>query len=212
MAAPGPIHKNAGTLGLVALDTGHRLLGHAALDAELLGLGKVCRLLLLGCIPGTPHGQKNGHARECHEFSFHRPTLLVFQKHQPAASRAADLSTSFIVVVRHFVVHQVPVAFKTAFLISRPGVEHRPVGQHGAPFIGEIDDVAVAFQALVVFDGSVGLFPILFMIVRGLGEVSHDILDAMQGLGVEKIEGVLRRRQMAVHAVRHETLAVIGVG
>ena len=91
--------------------------------------------------------------------------------------------------------HQVPMAFKTAFLISRPGIDHRPVGQHGAPLIGQIDDVAVAFQTLVVFDGGVGPFPVLLMIVRGHGKVGHDVFDAMEGLGVEELKGVLRRRQ-----------------
>jgi hypothetical protein len=109
-------------------------------------------------------------------------------------------------------VHQIPVAFKTAFLISRPGIKHRPVGQHGSPLVREIIDVAVAFQALFVFYGGVSLFPVFFMVVRGHGEVGQDVLDAMEGLGIEEVEGVLRRGQMAVHAVCHETLAVVGVG
>jgi len=108
--------------------------------------------------------------------------------------------------------HQVPVAVETAFLITRPGIEHRPVGQHGPALVRQIVEIAVAFQAVAVFDGGIGFLPIFFVVVRGLGEMRHDILGPVIGLGVKKVEGVLRRGKMAVHAVRHEALAVIDVG
>ena len=38
------------------------------------------------------------------------------------------------------------------------------------------------------------------------------VFGAVIGLGVKEIEGIMRRGEMAVHAVRHEPLAVIDVG
>ena len=39
-----------------------------------------------------------------------------------------------------------------------------------------------------------------------------DILDAVGGLGEKEVEGVVGRRQVAVHAVGHEPLGIVHVG
>ena len=84
--------------------------------------------------------------------------------------------------------------------------------QHGAPLVGQIQDIPVTLQALIILEGGVGHLPVLRVVVRALGEVRHHILDAMKGLGIKKVEGILRRGQMAVHAIRHKPLAVVDVG
>jgi len=42
--------------------------------------------------------------------------------------------------------------------------------------------------------------------------MNNNVLNAVRGLRVEKIEGIMGSRQMTVHAVCHKTLCVICVG
>lgn len=41
--------------------------------------------------------------------------------------------------------------------------------------------------------------------------MDDNVFDAVQGLGIEEIKRVVRRRQVAVHTVGHKTLGVIDV-
>jgi len=70
----------------------------------------------------------------------------------------------------------------------------------------------MAFLTLLVLEGGISLLAIFFVIIFFLEKMYNNILDAMCGLGIEKIKGVVRSRQMAVHAVCHKSLGIIYVG
>ena len=70
----------------------------------------------------------------------------------------------------------------------------------------------MAFLALVVRKGGVSFLALLLVIILFLKEVDENVFDAMKGLGIEELEGVMRGGQMAVHAVGHETLLVVHMG
>jgi hypothetical protein len=42
--------------------------------------------------------------------------------------------------------------------------------------------------------------------------MNDNVFYAMNGLGIEKVEGVIGGWQVAVHAVSHKTLRIVGVG
>jgi hypothetical protein len=73
-------------------------------------------------------------------------------------------------------------------------------------------DISVAFLALIVFEGSIGLLAVFFVIVfiqeKDMGK---EILHAMPCFGIEKVKGVMGGREMTVHTVGHKSLGVIGV-
>jgi hypothetical protein len=96
--------------------------------------------------------------------------------------------------------------------IAGPGINHVTVSQHGAAFIRDVQEIAMAFLALLVFERGVSFLPLLFMIILFLIKVDENVLGTMKGLGVEELQGILGRWQMAVHAVGHETLLVVHVG
>jgi hypothetical protein len=100
------------------------------------------------------------------------------------------------------------------FLISWKGVHHCPMGEHGASFVGNIEQITMAFFALVVGERCIGHISIFLMIVGfgTLGKMDHDIFDTVKCFGIEKGEGLMGSRQMAIHAIRDEPLAVIDVG
>ena len=70
----------------------------------------------------------------------------------------------------------------------------------------------MAFLALVVGERGVSFLPLLVVIILLLKEVNDKVPDTVEGLGIEKVDRVLRSWQMAVHAVGHETLLVVHVG
>jgi len=106
------------------------------------------------------------------------------------------------------------MAIHTLFVISRPGIKHRPMRQHGASFIRNIENISMAFQALVIRKRSVCLFSLFFVVIcfRPLGKMAPDILYAMSCLCIEKAESILRGRQVAVHAIRHKSLGIVDMG
>ena len=116
-----------------------------------------------------------------------------------------------IVVSSSWIVYQILVTVHTTLLISRPWIERGTVRQHRSPFVGDIKQIPVTFHALVIFDGSPCFFAVLLMVIFVRHEMHDDILDAMSGLRVEKIVGVLGRRQMTIHTVGHQTLRIIGM-
>jgi hypothetical protein len=95
--------------------------------------------------------------------------------------------------------------------IAGPGVQDRPVGQHGAAFLWQVQNIPMTLLALVVFEGGIGGLPVFLVVVSALGIMRIDIFNAMQGLAIEKVKRILGCRQMAVHAIRHKPLAVIVV-
>jgi len=109
---------------------------------------------------------------------------------------------------------QVPMAVHALFLISRPWVEHRPMGQHCTPLIRDIKNITVTFLTLTVLHGSVRPFTVDTPVIgfSPLLEMDDNILEPVQRLGIEKIKGILGRGQVAVHAVRHKSLPVIDMG
>ena len=38
------------------------------------------------------------------------------------------------------------------------------------------------------------------------------ILDTMKGFGIEELIGILRCREMAIHAIGHKSLGIVGMG
>ena len=108
--------------------------------------------------------------------------------------------------------NQGTMAVYTFFFIARPRVDDGSVGQHGAALVRNIKQIAVAFHALLIFKRGISRFAIFFPIVFILCKVNDDVFNAVESLLVEKIEGVVGGRQMAVHAVGHKALGVIDMG
>jgi hypothetical protein len=100
-----------------------------------------------------------------------------------------------------------------AFLfITGPCIKHGPVSQHGTAFIRDIQDVSVAFLALIVGKRCIGFLAVLFVVVFILRKMHKDILDAVKGLGIKELKGFMGCRQMTIHTVGHKTLGIIYVG
>ena len=72
----------------------------------------------------------------------------------------------------------------------------------------------MTFLTLTVLHGGVRPFTVDGSVIgfRPLFEMDDNILETMQGLGVEKIKCILGRGQVAVHTVRHKSLTVINMG
>jgi hypothetical protein len=104
---------------------------------------------------------------------------------------------------------QVLVTIDAPLFITFPGVNYRPVGQHGPPLIGKVEDISMAFSALVVFKGGIGLLTVLLVIIFVLHEVHDNIFDTVCCFGIKKIESVVRGGKVAVHAVRDKTLGIV---
>jgi hypothetical protein len=83
------------------------------------------------------------------------------------------------------------------------------MSQHGPAFVGDVQDVPVAFLALLVFDGSVGYLAVFFPVVAFLREMYDNVFYPVEGLGVEEIDRISGSGEMTVHAVGHEALLVI---
>jgi len=102
------------------------------------------------------------------------------------------------------------VTIDALFFITGPGIEYRPVGQHGPPFVRDVEDISMAFLALIVFERRISLLAILFMIVFIQNkDVYEQIFDAVPCFGVKEIKGVMGGREMTVHTVCHKSLGII---
>ena len=108
--------------------------------------------------------------------------------------------------------NKVFVAIHATLFIAWPGINDRSVGEHGPSFVWDIKDISMAFLALFIFKRGIGSLAVLFMIIGFLSKMNNDILDAMHGLGIEEVVGIMGGRQMAVHTVCHETLGVVHMG
>jgi hypothetical protein len=73
-------------------------------------------------------------------------------------------------------------------------------------------DISVAFLALIVFEGGIGLLAILFVIIFIQNkDVYEQILHTVPRFGVKEIKSVMGGGEMTVHTVGHKSLGVIGM-
>jgi hypothetical protein len=110
------------------------------------------------------------------------------------------------------VVNQVSMAVHTLLLIAGPGINNRPMGQHGAAFVRDIKKVAVTFLALLVLKGGISRLSVFIMIVGVLGKMNNNVFHAMHGLGVEEVEGIMGGGKMTIHTVGHKALGIVHMG
>ena len=86
------------------------------------------------------------------------------------------------------------------------------MGQHGSPLVRDVENIAVTLLTLFIFKRGIGGLARLFMVVFIHGEMDDDVFDAVGGLCIEKIEGIMGGGQMTVHAIRHKTLGIVHMG
>ena len=101
-----------------------------------------------------------------------------------------------------------------AFLfIARPCIKHRPVCQHGPPLVRDMQNISMAFPALLIFERRIGFLALKRMVILAHvpGKMDDDIFDPMDRFGKKEIERVMGGGQMAVHAVGHKSLGIIHV-
>ena len=107
--------------------------------------------------------------------------------------------------------HEVLMAIHTSFLVTRPWIDDRFMGQHGATLFRDIKNITMAFLTLFVLKTGIGLLPILFVIIFIHDKMTNQVLKTMKGLGVKEFIGILRGGKVAIHAICHKTLGVIGM-
>jgi hypothetical protein len=107
--------------------------------------------------------------------------------------------------------YQIIMTIDTFFLISRFGIQHRTVGQHGTALIWHVEQIAVAFLALPVIKSGIGIIARFFPVVFTRKEMYRHVLDAMVSLCKEKVEGVLGGWQVAIHAIDDNTGGIVGM-
>ena len=98
------------------------------------------------------------------------------------------------------VMNQIIMTVHTFFLIPFPGVNNGPVRQHGAAPVGNVQQIPVAFEALVVVKAGIGRLPGRLSIVFPGQKMNPHILDALIGFRKEEIEHILGATQ------RHQRL------
>jgi hypothetical protein len=108
--------------------------------------------------------------------------------------------------------NQVVVTIHALQLIPRSGEKHRPVGPHGPPALGHVKKVAVTLLALGILEGGISGRAGFFTVVLPDNKVNRYVLDTVIRFGEKEIEGVLRCREMAIHAVHHHAGGVVGMG
>ena len=84
--------------------------------------------------------------------------------------------------------------------------------QHGPPFVGNIQNIAMTFAALVIIERGVRFFAVFLVVVFILQKMGDDIFEAVHGFGIEKIHCIMRGGKVAVHAVGHESLGIVDMG
>jgi hypothetical protein len=94
-------------------------------------------------------------------------------------------------------------------LITRPGIDHVAVGKHSTTFVWNVKEIAMAFLTLVIFERGIGFLPLFLMVILALEKMDEHVLGTVPGFGIEKVKGVVRSRQMAIHTVRNESLCIV---
>jgi len=115
----------------------------------------------------------------------------------------------FILVKLSGVVHKILMAIYAPFLVTGPGIDNRPMGQHGSSFVRDVQKVAVALLALLIFKGGISSLAVTIMVVGLLGKMNDNVFNAVGGLGVEEVECIVRGRQVTIHAVGHKALGIV---
>lgn len=106
--------------------------------------------------------------------------------------------------------HQIPMAVHATFFISGPWIQHIPVRQHGTALIRDMENIAMTFLALFIFEGGIGCLTIIGMHIRFAGKkMNKKVFYAMEGLGVKKIDCIVGCGKVTVHAVCNKPLGVI---
>ena len=103
------------------------------------------------------------------------------------------------------------MAIYTFFFIAGSCINDGSMGQHGPTFIRDMKNVAMAFLALFILKSGVGFVFLQSVIIQAhiFCEMDVNILDAVQGLGVKKINCIVGSGQMTVHAVCDKPLGII---
>jgi hypothetical protein len=104
--------------------------------------------------------------------------------------------------------HKFPVAVSAFFFITFSGVNQGAMSQHCASFVWQVKQVAVTLHALCVLDVFIGVLAILFTIVFIKKNMCHDIFEPMVGLGVEKVESVMRCWKVTIHTVGNDPVFI----
>ena len=110
------------------------------------------------------------------------------------------------------VMNQIIMAVHAFFFIARTRIDHRPVGQHGTSVARHVQQIPMAFLALGIIKRVVGSLSVFITIVFFYHEMLNHVLGTMIGFGKEEVEGLVRRRQMTVHTIGHESLGIIDMG
>jgi hypothetical protein len=120
----------------------------------------------------------------------------------------------FVSICLFGIVNQVPVAVHALFLIAFSGIEYSPVCQHSASFVWDVKNIAVALLALIVGEIRIGFFFLQCVVIVAhiLGKMNIDVFNAVGGFSIKKVEGVMRSRQVTIHAIGHEAVGVVDVG
>lgn len=93
----------------------------------------------------------------------------------------------FVFVELAFIVNQIAMAIDTLFFIPRPWPDYGSVGQHRATFIGDIQQVAVALHALIIFRIGISFCAIFWAVIFIHRKVDDQIFNTVVGFGIEKI-------------------------
>lgn len=72
------------------------------------------------------------------------------------------------------------MAVDTSLLISGAGIDHRSMGQHGAPLVRDVENITVTFLTLLIFKGGIGGLARLVMVIFIHGEMDDDIFYAVE--------------------------------
>ncbi len=104
------------------------------------------------------------------------------------------------------------MAIHASFLIPRPGVNQITMGQHRAPFIGNVKEIPVALLALCILERGISDTALLFVVKLAAREMDDNVLDAVRRLGIKEIEGVMGCGQVAVHAIGHKPVGIVRMG
>jgi hypothetical protein len=70
----------------------------------------------------------------------------------------------------------------------------------------------VALLALLVFEGTISLLSVFLLIVPVLQKMNGNVFHAVPGLCIEEVHGIMRRGQVAVHAVCYKAMGIVHVG
>jgi hypothetical protein len=148
----------------------------------------------------------------CQAFLWTGLSRHLFNAPCSQAQTPIGLPILFVGIAFPCIVDQIPVAIHASLLIAGSCIEHGPVGQHGPPLVGDIEDIPVALLTLIIPERGIGLLPVLLMVIVFLDEMDDDVLDAVSGLGIEEIKGIVGGREVAVHAVGNKPLCIVHMG